>query len=136
MDEIEEAVHAGAMSPKTIHCIAHLGRELLRLRRRAPPMLAVCGRLQRFDVPFLDAPVRPYYSDVYDHVLRGNESIDILRDVLAGAFETHLLLASNRQNDVTRKLAGWAAILAVPTAIAGIYGMSFEHMPDLSQAWG
>lgn len=136
VDDIDEAVHAGAMSHKTIQRIAHLRRELLRLRRTVAPMLDVCGRLQRFDMPFIDAPVRPYYSDVYDHVLHVNESIDILRDVLAAAFETHLLLASNRQNDVTRKLAGWAAILAVPTAIAGIYGMNFEHMPELHQVWG
>lgn len=136
VDTIDEAVHAGAMNQETIHRIAHLRRELLRLRRTVAPMLDVCGRLQRFDMPFIDPPVRPYYSDVYDHVLHVNESIDILRDVLAAAFETHLLLASNRQNDVTRKLAGWAAILAVPTAIAGIYGMNFEHMPELHQVWG
>jgi magnesium transporter len=135
VDEIEEAVHSGVMSHKTIHRIAHLRRDLLRLRRTVAPMLDVCNRLQRFEMPFIDAAVRPYFSDVHDHVLRVNESIDILRDVLAGAFETHLLLASNRQNDVTRKLAGWAAILAVPTAIAGIYGMNFEHMPELRQVW-
>lgn len=65
-----------------------------------------------------------------------NESIDILREMLSAAFETYLLLASNRQNEVTRQLAGWAAILAVPTAVAGIYGMNFEHMPELKEVWG
>lgn len=136
VDEIEEIVHAGTMRQDTIHRIAHLRRDLLRLRRTAAPMLDVCSRLQHFDMPFIDQIIRPYYSDVHDHVLHVNESIDILRDSLSGAFETHLLLASNRQNDITRKLAGWAAILAVPTAIAGIYGMNFEHMPELRQVWG
>lgn len=136
VDEIEEIVHSGTMRQDTIHRIAHLRRDLLRLRRTAAPMLDVCSRLQRFDMPFIDPMVRPYYSDVHDHVLHVNESIDILRESLSGAFETHLLLASNRQNDVTRKLAGWAAILAVPTAVAGIYGMNFEHMPELRLVWG
>ena len=86
-------------------------------------------------MPFIDEDIRPYYRDVHDHVIRINESIDILREVLSAAFETHMLLAANRQGEVTRQLAGWAAILAVPTAIAGIYGMNFEHMPELSQPW-
>jgi magnesium transporter len=56
--------------------------------------------------------------------------------MLSSAFETYLLLASSRQNEVTRQLAGWAAILAVPTAVAGIYGMNFEHMPELGWQFG
>jgi magnesium transporter len=87
-------------------------------------------------MPFIDKPIRPYYKDVYNHVIRVNESIDILRDMLDGAFDAHLLLSANRQGEVTRQLAGWAAILAVPTAIAGIYGMNFEHMPELKEVWG
>jgi magnesium transporter len=98
--------------------------------------MEVCGKLQRFGMPFIDEEVRPYYADVHDHVIRVNESIDILREMLKGAFDTHLLLAANRQGEVMRQLAGWAAILAVPTAVAGIYGMNFEHMPELKWAWG
>jgi magnesium transporter len=88
------------------------------------------------ELPCIDDTIRPYFRDVHDHVIHVNESIDILRDQLTAAFETNLLLASNRQNEVMRQLAAWAAILAVPTAIAGIYGMNFEHMPELRQAWG
>lgn len=136
VDAIEEVVHSGAMREDLIRRIAELRRDLLKLRRTTAPMLDVCSRLQHFEMPFIDAAIRPYYSDVHDHVLHVNESIDILRDTLSAAFETYLLLASNRQNDVARKLAGWAAIFAVPTAIAGIYGMNFEHMPELRQVWG
>jgi magnesium transporter len=136
VDEIDETAHAGPLAEAAIERISTLRRDLIRLRRTTAPMLDVCSRLQRFEVPFIDAEMRPYYSDVYDHVVHVNESIDILREMLASAFETHLLLASNRQNEVARKLAGWAAIFAVPTAIAGIYGMNFEHMPELKQAWG
>jgi magnesium transporter len=135
-DAIDELVQSAAVGRRTIHRIARLRRDLLRLRRASAPMLDVCNRLQRFAMPFIDEEIRPYYRDVRDHVIRINESIDILRDMLTAAFETHLLLAANRQGEVTRQLAGWAAILAVPTAIAGIYGMNFEHMPELRQPWG
>ena len=84
----------------------------------------------------IDPAIRPYYRDVQDHVIRVNEQIASLREVLSFAFETSMILAAARQNDVTRKLAAWAAILAVPTAIAGLYGMNFEHMPELHWRYG
>ncbi len=84
----------------------------------------------------IDAAIRPYYRDVHDHVIRVNEQIGSLREVLSFAFETSMIVAAARQNDVTRKLAAWAAILAVPTAIAGIYGMNFEVMPELHWRFG
>jgi magnesium transporter len=138
VEEIEDDVQKSTrpLGRKTIRRIAALRRDLLRLRRSAAPLMDVCNKLQRFGVPFIDEEIRPYYADVHDHVIRVNESIDILRDMLASAFDTHLLLAANRQGEVTRQLAGWAAILAVPTAIAGIYGMNFEHMPELRSVWG
>ena len=138
VEEIEDAVQqgSGTLGPKTIHRIAALRRDLLRLRRAAAPLMDVCNKLQRFGMPFIDEEVRPYYADVHDHVIRVNESIDILREMLKGAFDTHLLLTANRQGEVMRQLAGWAAILAVPTAVAGIYGMNFEHMPELRSVWG
>jgi magnesium transporter len=136
VEEIEDAVRSGAVSRETIEQIAALRRDLLRLRRVASPLLDVCNRLQRMDLPCINETIRPYYRDVHDHVIHVNESIDILREMLSAAFETYLLLASNRQNEVTRQLAGWAAILAVPTAVAGIYGMNFEHMPELKEVWG
>jgi magnesium transporter len=135
VEDIEDTVRGGATSRETIERIAELRRDLLRLRRASAPLLEVCNRLQRLHAPVIDEAIRPYYADVSDHVVQVNENIDILRDLLNHSFETFLLLASNRQNDVTRKLAGWAAILAVPTAIAGIYGMNFEYMPELRQPW-
>ncbi|HYH39270.1 MAG TPA: magnesium/cobalt transporter CorA [Azospirillum sp.] len=116
--------------------IAHLRRDLERLRRAASPLLEVCSRLERFPLPMIDEEMHPYFRDVYDHVIRVNESVVSLRELLSFAFEASMMLASARQNDVTRKLAAWAAILAVPTAVAGIYGMNFEHMPELKWAFG
>ena len=71
-----------------------------------------------------------------DHVVRVNETIDGLREVLSFAFEAEFLLEAARQGEVSRKFAGWAAILAVPTAIAGIYGMNFQDMPELHWHYG
>ena len=94
-------------------------------------MVEVCSRLRHVELPFMDKNMRPYFKDVLDHVVRVNETIDGLREVLSFAFEAAHLLESSRQGEVSREFAGWAAILAVPTAIAGIYGMNFEFMPEL-----
>jgi len=87
-------------------------------------------------LPCLDSEVRPYFQDVLDHVRRVEAMIGSLRDVLTSVFEVSHLLESQRQGTITRQLAAWAAILAVPTAIAGIYGMNFENMPELKMHYG
>lgn len=135
-DELDALLIARPPSMAEIECIHQLRRDLERLRRNASPLLEVCSRLERFDLPMIDPAIRPYYRDVQDHVIRVNEQIGSLREILSFAFETSMILASARQNDVTRKLAAWAAILAVPTAIAGIYGMNFENMPELKWRYG
>ena len=93
-------------------------------------------RLARVEVPLIDEDLKPYFRDVQDHTTRLTERIENLRELLASALEANLLIVSIRQNEVMKKLAGWAAILAVPTAIAGIYGMNFEHMPELHWRYG
>ena len=77
-----------------------------------------------------------HFRDVTDHIRTVQEKIDALREVLAFAFETSLLMGQSRASAIARKLASWAAILEVPTAVAGIYGMSFENMPELETASG
>ena len=136
VDELDALLIARPPSTGEIERIHQLRRDLERLRRNASPLLEVCSRLERFDLPMIDPAIRPYYRDVQDHVIRVNEQIGSLREVLSFAFETSMILASARQNDVTRKLAAWAAILAVPTAVAGLYGMNFEHMPELHWRYG
>ena len=76
--------------------------------------------------------MQPLFRDVTDHIRTVQEEIDALREVLAFAFEASLMMGQARQTAITKKLAAWAAILAVPTAVAGIYGMNFEHMPELA----
>ena len=80
--------------------------------------------------------MQPLFRDVTDHVNRVQEEIDALREVLAFAFEASLMTGQAQQTAITRKLAAWAAILAVPTAIAGIYGMNFKFMPELEWTYG
>lgn len=116
--------------------VFELRHELLLMRRAVLPLQEVCTNLIRFDVTLIAPEMRAYFRDVQDHVIRVVESIDNLRELLKGALEANLLLASVQQNDVTKKLAAWAAILAVPTAIAGIYGMNFKTMPELEQPMG
>jgi magnesium transporter len=138
VDAIEERIlqGVGRLAYEDIERIYDLRRELVRLRRVATPMMEVCNRLRRIEMPFLDKEVRPYFRDVLDHVQRVNETIDALREVLSFAFEAAHLLESARQGDVSRRLAGWAAVIAVPTAIAGIYGMNFDLMPELHWRYG
>ena len=94
-EKIEDAVRDPNVGRDTIERIAVLRRDLMQLRRTAAPLLEVCNRLQRLELPCIDEAIRPYYRDVHDHVIRVNESIDIIRDMLQAAFETHLLLAQN-----------------------------------------
>jgi magnesium transporter len=98
--------------------------------------MEVCQRLEHADVVPIDADMAPLFRDVTDHVRRVKEEIDALREVLAFAFEASLMAGQAQQTAITRKLAAWAAILAVPTAVAGIYGMNFQYMPELEWRYG
>jgi magnesium transporter len=80
--------------------------------------------------------MQPLFRDVTDHVRRVQEEIDSLRELLAFAFEASLMMTQAQQNTIVRRLAVWAAILAVPTAVAGIYGMNFANMPELQWKYG
>ena len=113
-----------------------LRRELIRFQRVLAPMAEVANKLVRADLPSIDPESRPYFSDVSDHVHRVQMMVDDLRQVLTSVFEFSNLLEQQRTGMITRQLAAWAAILAVPTAIAGIYGMNFRNMPELESRDG
>jgi len=116
--------------------IFKLRRETILFQRVLIPMSEVAGKLASVDLPCLDIEVRPYFRDVLDHVRRVEGMVGGLRDILTSVFEASNLLQQQQQGIITRQLAAWAAILAVPTAIAGIYGMNFEHMPELKTEFG
>ncbi|MET0248870.1 MAG: magnesium and cobalt transport protein CorA [Sphingobium sp.] len=129
--EMEQRAVESFLSREEVTRIFHLRRELIRFRRTLGPMSEVAGKLVHLDLPCLDKEIRPYFRDVMDHVRRVETMVEHLREVLTSVFEVGQMLESQRQGAITRQLAAWAAILAVPTAIAGIYGMNFDYMPEL-----
>jgi len=116
--------------------IFSLRRELIRFQRVLAPMREVAAKFVRTDLPCIDADAHPYFNDVLDHVRRVQTMVDDLREVLTSVFEFSNLLEQQRTGAITRQLAAWAAILAVPTAVAGIYGMNFQNMPELKTEYG
>lgn len=134
---LEEEIFGGSVGRReTTERIYRLRRDLSAIKRTVLPLVEICHRLMRFDLDVISDDTRLYFRDVYDHVLRINEGVDSLRDLLGTALDANLSLISVGQNDVMRKLAAWAAILAVPTMIAGLYGMNFHSMPALDWSYG
>ncbi len=143
IEDIEEEVLAmerraldAFLGREDVTRLFNLRQELMRFRRVLGPMEEVSARLEHLNMPFLDANVRPYFRDVGDHVRRVASATEGLRDVLSSVFEVSNLFEQQRQGEITRQLAAWAAILAVPTAVAGIYGMNFQDMPELHWRYG
>jgi magnesium transporter len=136
VDAMEDRVFAAPLPTEDIQRLYTLRRELLQLRNAAAPLAEVCQRLEHAKVKPIDREMQPLFRDVSDHVNRVKEEVDALREVLAFTFEASLMVGQTQQTEIARRLAAWAAILAVPTAIAGIYGMNFEHMPELKWQYG
>jgi magnesium transporter len=136
LESLEGEVFGGTFSREITERMYNLKRDLLALKRAVSPLIEICNRLVRFDVSLIPDDTRPYFRDVYDHVIRINETVDTLRELLTSALEANLSLVSVGQNEVTKQLAAWAAILAVPTMIAGVYGMNFQYMPELGWRFG
>jgi magnesium transporter len=134
--EMEQEALDAFLSREDVKHLFRLRRQILRFRRVIGPMEEVASKLEHLDVPCIDPETRPYFRDVADRARRVTARVDGLRDVLSSVFEVSNLLEQQRQGAITRKLAAWAAILAVPTAIAGVYGMNFEHMPELRLRFG
>jgi len=133
---IEDQIFSVMPAAEKIERTYRLRAGLLNMRHAVSPMIEICNQLRRHDFPARSSAIRPYLRDVHDHVLLVDDAIVDLRERLTAAFEASLLLSAARQNDIVKKLGSWAAILAVPTAIAGIYGMNFKNMPELEWSFG
>lgn len=136
LEGIEDKVFKEKPSRETTEQIYQLKRELLEVKRAVSPLVDVCNRLMRFEITCIAEDTRPYFRDVYDHVVRINEMVENTRELLNTALEANFSLISISQSDVSKKFAGWAAIIAVPTMVAGFYGMNFKFMPELQWHWG
>lgn len=136
LEALEDQIFGEKSTRETTAQIYHLKRQLLEVKRAISPLIDICNRLMRFDLELIPEDTRPYFRDVYDHVIRINEMVDNARELLTTALEANFSLISIAQNDVSKRFAGWAAIIAVPTMVAGIYGMNFKSMPELEWQYG
>jgi magnesium transporter len=103
----------------------------MTLKHATEPLLEASGKLHGGRVPQLCQGLQDYFRDISDHLVRLNQSIDSLRDMVTTAISVSLSLITLQENEVTKRLAAYGALVAVPTLIAGIYGMNFEHMPEI-----
>lgn len=111
-------------------------RRLLEMRRLVSPERDILGILVRTDQPFFDAALLLYFTDVYDHLIRVNDAVDLQRDLIASLMEGYLSVVSNDLNQIMKVLAAYATILMVLSLVAGIFGMNFTSIPGLEAPWG
>jgi len=136
LETIEDKIFKESPSRKTTEQIYQLKKDLLEVKRAVSPLVDICNRLMRFDIKCISTETQPYFRDIYDHALRINEMVDNTRELLNTALDANFSLISISQNDTSKKFAGWAAIIAVPTMVAGFYGMNFKFMPELEWHFG
>ena len=135
-EALEERIFAGQTTRQQIEALYGLKRKLMQLKNAASPMLEVTGKLHGGRVPAMCAGLQDYFRDVHDHVVRLDQQIDDLRDMVTTAVSMTLSLITLQENEVTKRLASYAALIAVPTLIVGIYGMNFDYMPELRWRFG
>ena len=143
VDDIEEEVLEmeiqaadNFLDREQVNHIFTLRRELSRMQRILGPMYEAALKLARQELPCIEPEARAYFRDVQDHIRRIQSRVDGLRDALNSVFQLSQLIEQQRVGTITRQLAAWAAILAVPTAIAGIYGMNFQNIPETHYRYG
>jgi magnesium transporter len=135
--EVELQVFAeGNDGGNPVERIYKLKREVLDMLQATSPLLEPLQLLANGDVPWIVPEAHAYFRDVHDHVRRVKDRIDTFSQLLTSVLEANLTRVSVRQNEDMRKISAWVAIAAVPTMIAGIYGMNFEHMPELGSVFG
>lgn len=131
-EALEDDLFTGKYSRGTIQSLYALKRELLALRGAAAPVIDITDELIRFHPDFITKEARVYFRDIHDHVIRLLATLDETREMLTAAMQVNLALVSVEQNEAVRRLAGWGAILAIPTVVFSLYGMNFQHMPELT----
>jgi magnesium transporter len=142
LEELEAEVFSPDLggSRNTASRVYTFKRQVLEFRRATGPLAAPLVRLSgtgnfTTSVPFVDEKAQPFFRDVHDHLTRVNDSVESLDRLVSDILSAHLAQMSVRQNDDMRKISAWAAMAAIPTMAAGVYGMNFEHMPELHWVW-
>lgn len=136
LEEIEAQIFERGAARSNIERLYALKRHATVLRHAVAPMLEVTSKLHGGRVPAVCATTQEYFRDVHDHLLRIHTAIDAMRDTIGTAIQVNLSMVTIEESETTKRLAAWAAIFAVSTALAGIWGMNFEKMPELKWAYG
>ena len=136
MELIEDQIFERGAAKSNIQRLYDLKRRATVLRLVVAPLLEVAGKLHGGRVPAVCARSQEYFRDVHDHLARIHSAIDSIRDTIATAIQVNLSMVTIDESETTKRLAAWAAIFAVSTALAGIWGMNFEHMPELKWRFG
>lgn len=138
--EQEREIFSYSFDKKTLQNLYELKSQLVHMRAVILPVQDICNFFinhKKNDLlPSFPSQAKPYFRDVNDHLLRALDAVNGLNEMLSVAMDTYMAVVNMGQNEVVRKLAAWAGILAVPTAVAGIYGMNFENMPELKWEYG
>lgn len=135
LQELEQDVFGDASNRDVTRRLYDMQRELLTLKLATTPLQDILGQLVRLHPEVIRDEVRPYFRDVQDHVNRVSDAINSMREMLGVAMNVNLSLITVRQNEVVKRLAGWAALLAAPTLVASWYGMNFHDMPELAKPY-
>lgn len=136
LEQIETRIFAGQNNRAIIEALYDHKQKLMTLKHATSPLLEGISKLYGGRVPYQCARLQEYFRDIYDHLIRLNQSIDSLREMVTTAISVNLSLLTISENEVTKRLASYAALVAVPTMIAGIYGMNFHHMPEIDWVYG
>jgi magnesium transporter len=136
IEAIEEHIFTKGAALASIRSLYQLKQRLMVLRHAVAPLLDGAGKLHGGRVPEVCVGAQDYFRDVVDHLSRIQASIDSIRDMIGTAIQVNLSMVNIEEAEVTKRLAAWAAIFAVCTAFAGIWGMNFEHMPELQWKYG
>ena len=136
LEALEEKIFSGKSPRENIEAMYYVKQKLMTLKHAVAPLVEASARLYGGRVPPVCGGLGEYFRDVYDHLFRLNQAIDTLRDTVTTAIQVNLAMITIGESENTKRLAAYAALVAVPTMIAGVYGMNFEHMPELQWAWG
>ena len=136
LEEVESQIFERGAARSNIERLYALKHRTSTMRHAVVPLLEVVGKLHGGRVPAVCMASQEYFRDVHDHLARINGAIDAIRDTIATAIQVNLSLVTIEESEVTKRLAAWAAIFAVSTALAGIWGMNFEVMPELKWKYG
>jgi magnesium transporter len=136
LEKVEEQLFGGTSPRENIEALYYVKQKLTTLKHAVSPLLEHVGKLYGGRVPQVCGGLGEYFRDVYDHLFRINQSLDGARETVNTAIQVALAMVNMGHGEITKRLAAYAALVAVPTMIAGVYGMNFKHMPELEWTLG